>query len=133
MKTALSPRLNLMRRFPILYGLAWALLWSMVGILIIALWAHLTVMTPTKVVIGAYGVHCLSAILGGFVASRAANERGWFQGGMVGLLYALIMLLLSLVVYNAFPTDASGLFRVLLLTLMGAFAGVLGVNTRKET
>ncbi len=121
-----------MQRFPILYGLAWALLWSIVGILGVALWTHLTVMTPVKVVTGAYVVHCVSAILGGFVASRAAGKRGWFQGGMVGLLYALVMLLLSLVVYNAFPTDASGLFRVLLLTLMGAFAGVLGVNARGD-
>lgn len=129
MESGMRTSTRALRRFPILYGLVWALFYAVVGILAVALWAHMRPLSASTITTLAYVIHCISVLLGSIAASRAAGERGWYSGGIVGLFYALVMLGIGLVVYNTFSWDASGLFRVLLMALIGAFGGIIGVNT----
>jgi putative membrane protein (TIGR04086 family) len=124
--------MSVVRRVPVLYGLTYALFWAVIGAVIITLWAHFGSMTNRGVMIGAYIVHCLAVLFGAIAGSRAASERGWYYGGMTGLIYALIMVGLSLLVYSSFSFDAQGLFRVLIMALIGAFGGILGAATRGD-
>ncbi|WDL96184.1 TIGR04086 family membrane protein [Alicyclobacillus sp. ALC3] len=121
-----SPRA--LRRFPILYGLVWALFYAVIGVLAVSLWVHVHPLATSTITTLAYIIHCASVLFGSIAASRAAGERGWYSGGMVGLLYALLMLGIGLVVYSTFSWDATGLFHVLLMALIGAFGGIIGVN-----
>lgn len=41
------------------------------------------------------------------------------------------MILIGVIVYNTFSMDPSGLFRVLVMALIGAFGGIIGVNTAR--
>lgn len=121
-----------LRRFPILYGLVWALFYAVIGILLVSLWAHWRPLSASHLTTAAYVIHCISVLFGAIVGSRAAGERGWYYGGMVGLFYAIVMLCIGLAIYNTFSFDAGGLFRVLLMALIGAFGGIIGVNTGKH-
>lgn len=116
------------RKFPILYGLAWSLFWAVVGTILVGLWAHYGTLAPHAVVVSVYVVHSCAIFLGGAVASRHAGVRGWFYGGLVGLLYSLVMVAIGFVVYNTFILDAPGVLRICILTLVGAFSGMIGVN-----
>ncbi|MDQ0188735.1 TIGR04086 family membrane protein [Alicyclobacillus cycloheptanicus] len=118
-----------LRKFPILYGLAWSLFYAVIGILLVSLWAHVHPMSPKTLVMAAYIIHCAAVLLGAIAGSRAAQERGWYYGGMSGLFYAIVMICIGLFAYNTFSLDAGGLFRVLLMALIGAFGGIIGVNT----
>jgi len=126
---ALTGGMRALRRFPVFYGLAWSLFIAVIGTLLVSLWAHFANLSDTHVTVAAYVVHCLAVLFGAMRASRCAEERGWYYGGVTGLLYAIVMVLIGIIVYNTFTLDASGLFRVLVMALIGAFGGIIGVNT----
>lgn len=121
-----------LRRIPTLYGVVLSLIWAIVGAFVVAFWNHFFALSGGQLVGAAYVVHCIAVLFGAFGASRAAAERGWYYGGVTGFIYAIIMVSLSLLVYNAFSFDATGLFRVLLMTLIGAFGGIIGVGTKSN-
>lgn len=127
-----SGGMNTLRRFPIVYGFSWSLFLAVLGTLLVSLWAHFANLSDTHVTIAAYIVHCVAVLFGAIGASRCAKERGWYYGGLTGLLYAVVMVLIGVVVYNTFTFDASGLFRVLVMALIGAFGGIIGINTVRQ-
>ncbi|GMA51938.1 hypothetical protein GCM10025857_32950 [Alicyclobacillus contaminans] len=129
METSVRGTLHALRRYPVLYGLAFSLWWALVGIVCVAGWAHLGLPSDGQLLAAAYTTHCAAILLGAIAGSRAAAERGWFYGGMVGLVYALVMVAIGLVVFTTFTLDARGLFRLLVMCLIGCFGGIIGVNT----
>lgn len=132
MSSAVRGAMSVVKRVPVLYGLTYALFWAVLGAIVMTLWAHFGNLSNSGLVVGAYIVHCIAVLIGAIAGSRAASERGWYYGGLVGLIYALIMVALSLLVYSSFSFDASGLFRVLIMALIGAFGGILGVATQSD-
>lgn len=129
MDMSIRGTLGVLRRFPTLYGVTWGLFLAVIGILAVAFWAHFSDPSNGQMVASAYVIHCIAIFFGGILGSRAAAERGWYYGGMVGLLYAVIMVCIGLIVYDTFAIDANGLFRILLMSLIGSFGGIIGVNT----
>lgn len=125
-------RLAALRRFPILYGCYWALLLAAIGIVIVFLLAQYGNLQPRGITAAAYIIHCAAVFFGSIAASRQCDARGWFYGGVTGLLYALIMVAIGLFVYNTFTFDGSGLFRVLLMAVIGAFGGMIGMAVRRD-
>ncbi|MBX5436987.1 MAG: TIGR04086 family membrane protein [Alicyclobacillaceae bacterium] len=121
-----------LRRFPVLYGLGWALFVAAVATLFVSVAAHFITLGDHQLVVAAYAIHCAAVLIGALAASRAARERGWYYGGLTGLIYAVIMVCLGLVIDNTFSLDAAGLFRVLLMAVIGAFGGIVGVGTAGE-
>lgn len=124
--------MSVVRRVPVLYGLTYALFWVVILAILVTLWGHFGNLSNRALVVAAYIIHCASVLIGAIAGSRAAAERGWYYGGFVGLIYSLIMVLLSLLVYSSFSFDVQGLFRVVIMTLIGAFGGILGAATRSD-
>jgi putative membrane protein (TIGR04086 family) len=129
---AVRGAMSVVRRVPVLYGLTYALFWAVIGAIVVTMLAHFGNLSNRGLVIGAYLIHCISVLIGAMAGSRAASDRGWYYGGLVGLIYALIMVLLSLLIYSSFSFDAAGLFRVLIMALIGAFGGILGTASRGD-
>lgn len=132
MTSSIQGKVRSVRRFPILYGTAWALFLAVLGTLTISLWAQYGEMSDSHLVIAAYVIHCFAVLFGSIAAGRSSSDRGWFYGGMTGLVYAILMILIGIVIYNSFSVDQAGLFRVLLMILIGAFGGIIGLNTQRE-
>jgi putative membrane protein (TIGR04086 family) len=121
------------RRFPLLYGLATALFWALLGTLCIGVYAHTAMPTDRTMVIAKYTIHCIAIFFGSLSASRSAGRRGWYYGGATALMYSFLMLCIGMVAYDTFSFDAAGWLRALVLTAVGAFCGVIGVNTTNGT
>ncbi|KRW92777.1 hypothetical protein SD51_00240 [Alicyclobacillus tengchongensis] len=119
-------RLDLLRAIPVLYGCLWSLFIAFLGTVAIFLFAHSGEWDVNSLTAAAYVVHCVAVFCGAIAAARQVESRGWFHGGATGLLYALIMVAIGLFVYNTFTMDGSGLFRVLLMAVIGAFGGMIG-------
>lgn len=117
-----------LQRFPIVYGLTWSLFVAAAGTLILVIWAHFSDLSNSTLLNMVYVLHCSAVLYGSISGSRIARERGWYYGGIIGLTYALLMVLISLMIYNTFALDAAGVFRILLMTLIGAFGGIIGIN-----
>ncbi len=70
----------------------------------------------------------LSVMLAGAISARRGKNRGFINGGLTGILYALVMYVISLLVSGSF--HFSGYIPVLLAIGLfgGAAGGILGVN-----
>ncbi|QQE77457.1 TIGR04086 family membrane protein [Alicyclobacillus sp. SO9] len=121
--------MNTIRRWPLLYGLAWSLFYAVIGTIFIGIWAHYSNLYPSTVIVSIYVVHGIAIFIGSLTASRHSGVRGWFYGGITALMYCAVMVVIGFVVYNTFMLDAPGLLRICILTLVGAFSGMIGVNT----
>ncbi len=81
--------------------------------------------------IGAYSAHFLSALLGGFYASRKMHKAGLVTGCLVGISYAFLILLISLGVSDKAFFSAEKLIFLAISLLGGGLGGILGVNSGK--
>ncbi|MTI60648.1 MAG: TIGR04086 family membrane protein [Firmicutes bacterium] len=65
-------------------------------------------------------------ILIGFFAARKVENNGWLHGGLSGLIYMLIMILIGII---SIPVS---IWHVLLLSfiglLVGSIGGIIGIN-----
>lgn len=119
-------RFDVLRAIPIVYGTVWSLCTALCGTIVVFFLAHYGDWSTERLTTAAYIIHCLAVLIGAIAAARQAQGHGWFHGGATGLLYAVIMVAIGLFVDNTFTFDASGLFRILLMSVIGAFGGVIG-------
>lgn len=121
------------RRFfaiPMLAGITYALIWLAIGALILSLLLQFTSMKESSLTSMAYIIHGASSLFGGFAAGKRSENKGWSRGGLLGILYGLIVILIS---FLASDISLSLHSFLLLLTVVvaGAFGGMIGVNLRK--
>ncbi|QTL98356.1 TIGR04086 family membrane protein [Iocasia frigidifontis] len=68
----------------------------------------------------------LIIILIGFFAARKVENNGWLHGGLSGLIYMLIMILIGII---SIPVS---IWHILLLSfiglLVGSIGGIIGIN-----
>jgi len=72
-------------------------------------------------------VNYLAIFIGGIVAAYSAGGRGWVNGGFVGLIYMLVIVLLGSL-WNPVIFSFSLLSRIIIGFLISAFGGMIGVN-----
>ena len=77
----------------------------------------------SKASLGVYALYALSCFLGGFLAGKGQKSRRFFWGLLSGLLYFLILVLMTLLIKNKLTTDTSHLLQVLGLCAAGGMAG----------
>lgn len=73
-----------------------------------------------------------SALTAGVVSTRGVRSRGWVNGSIVGLIYILVLYLLSSIVYMDFTVDGNFPVMVLICLLSGIIGGIAGVNMKDK-
>lgn len=76
----------------------------------------------------------LSAMFAGISAAKSAGSRGYLSGGLVGILYALVLYVLSFIASGGLYANMYILILLGIGAIAGAFGGILGINlsTRKK-
>lgn len=78
----------------------------------------------------AYIIHGLSALVGSFVSGRKSASKGWYHGGLLGLIYSIIVLLVGFLSFDR-GLDWNTLIFTAGAFLVGAVGGIAGVNTKR--
>lgn len=115
---------------PIVTGLGYSFIWLAGAILVLALLLATTGMQEKDLSVWNYVVHSLVLLVGGFITGRRSGQRGWYFGGITGLLYGFLILLISFLGFD----KGFGLSTLAFLALSfsaAALGGMVGVNTRK--
>jgi len=74
-------------------------------------------------------VNLVALICGGYFAGRKAENAGWLNGGLAGLLYTALLLVLGMFFFPG-PTAAwTAVRRLLVGFVLGGLGGTVGVNT----
>ena len=113
----------------LLKGLLYSLIVSCFFILAITLLLYFTPL-PERIIPYLVGVGMLVSIIGGSMyVGRRVESRGWLSGGLTGLLYIIVILVLSYFMNMEAVPSMSLLSRLFLGFSFGCIGGMLGINS----
>lgn len=75
----------------------------------------------------------ISVLAAGLTVSRGMKTRGWLNGGIVGLIYMIILYILSSIIYKNFTIDRYVITMAVIGILTGTIGGVMGINLKKPS
>jgi putative membrane protein (TIGR04086 family) len=112
---------------PVVSGLYWSGIWLAFGAIVLSILLMGTNLSEFNLLPWVLCIHGFASLAGGFVAAKRSGKRGWYYGMANGLLYTVLLFMISFL-----ATDArmSVLVPILLMItcLAGTFGGMLGVN-----
>jgi putative membrane protein (TIGR04086 family) len=111
----------------VITGLLYTLGMVLVCALITALLLSFTNLRESSLPYFTYGINVASLLLGGFVTGRGCGGKGWYYGGLTGLSYFLLVLLIGFLGFDT-PMKWVTLLYLLGAFLIGAIGGIFGVN-----
>jgi putative membrane protein (TIGR04086 family) len=124
----MAPRLG---GTPVLQGLIYAFTVAVSALILASLLVTWTSVSESALPTITYIVNLAATLTGAFVAARRSRERGWYYGGLTGLLYSLLITILGFMILSASFSFAS-LVQIAILSIIGGLGGVIGVNTARS-
>ncbi|RJX41397.1 TIGR04086 family membrane protein [Paenibacillus pinisoli] len=115
---------------PLLAGVVFSIIWLAAGALLLSLMLHFSSMKESNLGSYSLAVHSIAALAGGLTAGKRSERKGWYNGGFLGIIYGIIVMIVSFLAANAAPSWNSALILGAAL-LAGALGGMIGVNLRK--
>ena len=115
---------------PVLRGLMVSLVCMAAATVVASLLIKFTGMKEGSVTTSVYIIHSVSLFIGGWATGLRSGRKGWYYGGMMGILYSVVVILVGFLSYDAAFTT----YTLILLALSfaaGALGGMIGVNMRK--
>lgn len=74
----------------------------------------------------------LSILFAGISIARKSGTNGWINGAVVGLIYMLVLYILSSIVFKTFAIDRYVVTMTVIGVLSGAIGGIFGVNMKAK-
>ena len=118
------------RSHPLLSGLSYAFIALGILTLLISLLLWLTGTKESSLLLYIYIIHGVSLFCGGWIAGKKAGMRGWYHGGLLGILYCAIIILVGFLGFDA-PVTMQAAVLALFAVLISAAGGIIGVNSAK--
>ncbi|GAA4705396.1 TIGR04086 family membrane protein [Brevibacillus fulvus] len=100
----------------------------LVGSLLTAALLSLTDIQERSLPYFTYAINIISLLIGGYVTGRRCGGRGWYYGGLTGLVYFLLVLLIGFLGFDA-PVSLITLVYLFAAFLIAAIGGIFGVNS----
>lgn len=112
---------------PLFAGLVWSLSVLVLSTLLLSLLLAATGLKEQSLPVYVYFIHGISVVVGGFVAAKRSGRKGWYRGGMLGLVYGLSVCLISWLGFDA-AWSLDTLVFLLICFAAGALGGMFGIN-----
>jgi len=115
---------------PWVIGQCW--IWAIVllGSFILALIFNFTSFPTTQMPLFAHGLNAGAIWAGGFFTAKRSGKKGWYYGGLQGLVYAALIMLIGFLAFDARLMIHPLLFTTLAFGI-GALGGIFGVNAAR--
>lgn len=81
---------------------------------------------PTVIMV----ISTVSIALSSIYVAIKAEARGWLNGALTGLIYMIILFLISLLFKTTVSFDKYVLFRMFMGFVIGALGGIIGINLK---
>lgn len=113
---------------PYLVGLAFSIIITLILFLIWSLVLAVSSISDSTVEYFVLGALIISTFCGGFICAMGTRKKGWISGGIVGVLYALLLL-----IFGSGMADTSlsliSLFNIGLAFIVGGIGGTVALNS----
>ncbi len=93
------------------------------ALLILALLLYKMDLDEQKVTMGIIIIYVLSTFVGGFIMGKLVGERRFFWGLMLGMVYFLLLLAISIVVNQSLQNNGMNVVTTMLLCTGGGMIG----------
>lgn len=74
-------------------------------------------------------INYIAIFIGGIFTARKVDTRGWLNGGLVGLLYMVVVVIIGMQIVSI-AIGFQMLLRIVSGFITGALGGVIGVNIK---
>ena len=115
---------------PLFSGMVYAFITMAIFSLIYSFVLSLTNQSEDSLTFFAYLIHALAIFVGSYACGKRIQSRGWYHGGILGLVYAVIIIIIGFLSFDN-GLSLQTLFAVIAAYLIGACGGILGVNQTK--
>jgi putative membrane protein (TIGR04086 family) len=115
---------------PLFSGLVYAFLTTGVASLIFSFVLAFTAQNEDTLSFFVYFIHALSIFIGSYVCGKRTLSKGWYHGGMLGVIYGFIIILVGFLSFD-YGFSLQSLIAMVAAFLLGALGGILGVNNSK--
>lgn len=95
---------------------------------VLAIGVYLTDLTEAHVSGILYYLGLVAVAVGGAVASRRAGSFGWLHGGLSGLAYVLLSIILGAILFPGSQVFMEAAGKLIMGTVSGIIGGVAGIN-----
>lgn len=116
---------------PIVAGLITALILMLIGVLFVSVLLMSDQLGESSLTTAVYLIHGASLLAGGWVAGRRKGKRGWYHGGLLGIVYWLLILIIGFLSMNA-TIHLDTLITAAICLITGTIGGMFGVNMHRE-
>ena len=127
LKKTLDEHVNILR---VIKGLMIAYIITLPCFLIFALILTYTDFPEKYTYIAVLATTIISVLVAASFSTKNVKSKGWMNGGAVGLIYMVILYLISSIVFMNFNIDMQAIFSLIIGTIVGAIGGILGINIR---
>ena len=73
-------------------------------------------------------VMIVSIVSGSIYLTTKIKEKGWISGGLLGISYYLILILLNFVFLKPVVFDVFSLTKLAITSIIGVIGGIIGIN-----
>jgi putative membrane protein (TIGR04086 family) len=115
---------------PLFAGLVYAMVVAITATIFISLLLALTGLREQSLHLYVYMIHGIAVFTGGFICAMRAGIKGWYRGGLLGILYSLLVTLIAFLGFSA-QVDLDTLVFLVISAVIGAFGGILGINAKR--
>lgn len=74
----------------------------------------------------------ISILIAGSTATKNVKNKGWMNGGFVGLVYTIVLYLISSIILKNFLIDKHVITVLIIGIITGAIGGIIGINLKKN-
>ena len=114
--------------FKIIKGSFIAIIISIIGLLIFSAILAYTNVNENISVYVILTIMGISLFLGSLISARKEKKQGMINGGLVGLIYILIIYLLSSIFATSFSINIYTIIMFIIAIFSGIIGGIIGVN-----
>ncbi len=104
----------------------------LLGSLLTAILLSFTNLAESSLPYFTYVINVIGLLIGGFITGRRCGGKGWYYGGLTGLSYFLIVMLIGFLGFDT-PIQFTTLLYMIGAFLVAAFGGMVGVNVASNS
>ncbi|RNB84361.1 TIGR04086 family membrane protein [Brevibacillus nitrificans] len=112
----------------VLTGLLYTLGLVLIGALLATFLLSFTNLRESSLPYFTYFINAIGLLIGGYVTGRRCGGKGWYYGGLTGLTYFIVVLLIGFLGFDA-PMQWGTILYLAAAFVLAGLGGILGVNS----
>lgn len=114
----------------VIKGSAFAVVLTLILLLIYSAFLTYTKLNESTMPVFVIGITAISILIGSLMSSVNIRKNGIVNGALVGLIYIVVIYLLSSIATKTFSLNMYSIIMIIISTVAGTIGGIIGVNKR---